>query len=80
LASVASLSGNLACSDAGKASCIAFEAAASCDETIFQAALSHQALNGGDELLCLGLPVQPGVTCPPTLGEPLEDGGTYALP
>jgi hypothetical protein len=80
LTAVANSGGNLTCSDAGKAACIAFEAAASCDETIFQAALSHASLSRGEELVCIGLPVQPGVTCPPTIGEPLDDGGIYSLP
>ena len=67
------------CDGVVNAACAAFEAAPSCDETVFQAAQSHTKLCCGAELDCTGVPVLPGVTCPPTIGEP-ADSGTFSLP
>jgi hypothetical protein len=68
------------CDDAGVEACNAFEAAASCDETVLQTN-PRQNLGYGGGLACVvALPVQPGVTCPPTVDEPLLDGGTYSVP
>jgi hypothetical protein len=68
------------CDAAGNAACAAFWAAADCDETVIQASPRLYTVPFEDVDGCSGLPVVPGDTCPPTIGEPVGDGGTYSLP